>query len=145
VAVQTAVNGYLQILLTVVTDLINKITDILELPSLVIPTFPTLDDILALLPTAGSAESSYSLDDLLGLSIPGFSFKLELPSPLVPNINIPAYDFLQGLRNLYSGLTTEVVAIVVDFVEDTLPLNFSFPTFCLPIVTPDLPSPSVFA
>ncbi len=159
VAVQTAVNGYLQILSTVVTNLINKITDILELPGLVIPKFPTLDDILALLPTPPSLEdlrnqgadllkllpglrgmpSLHTLADLLGLSIPGFLFKLELPSPLIPNINIPAYDFLQGLKNLYSGLTTEVLSIIVRFVN-RLPLSFSFPTFCLPIVTPDLPA-----
>jgi hypothetical protein len=99
---------------------------------------PSLEDLRRLLPGLPGVPSLPTLDDLFDISIPGFSFKLELPSPLIPNINIPAYDFLQGLKNLYSGLTTEVLGIIVDFVE-SLPLPFEFPIFCLPIVTPDLP------
>ncbi len=127
ITTQTAINEYYQILPNTIFDLISIVTDILEVAGMpALPTFPTLAEIIALLP------SSPTLDDLFSFSIPGFVFQLAMPIPLIPTVNIPDYDLSQGLRNLYVGLATETVQLIIDFVG-TLPLTFNFPIFCLEI------------
>lgn len=126
VAVQTAINQYYQIITEVITDLVNQIADILELATLSIPTFPTLDEIMDLLPPFPT------LEDLFDITIPGFSFVLAMPVPLVPGFNAPSFDFLSGLRNLFAGLSSEVESLIVDFV-DSLPLSFDYPLFCIEV------------
>jgi len=130
VTVQTAINEYYQILTNIIQGLINQVTDILEIPGMpAFPTYPTLAEIQALLPAVPT------IDDLFTISIPGFSFQLSMPQPLIPTMNTPDYDFLQGLRNLYSGLSTELVTLIIDFIDNLdPPLSFDLPTFCLVIV-----------
>ena len=127
VTVQTAINEYYQIIPNTIFGLITQVTDILEIPGMpALPTFPTLASIQALLPAIPT------ISDLFTISIPSFDFQLSMPQPLIPTVNIPSYDLLQGLRNLYAGLATEATQLILDFIPN-LELSFSFPIFCLDI------------
>lgn len=132
-AAQTAIAGYYQMLMTVISDLIAIITDDLELPSLpTLPTMPTLDDILALLPDFPT------FSDLINLELPVFGQLMALiPDPLIPSLSSPSYDFNQGLKLLYNAITNYIIKLITDFVE-SLPLSFNFPLFCLSFNVPDI-------
>lgn len=127
-AVQASITEYYQILTgTTIFDLIALVTDNLQIPGMPsLPVFPTLDSVLALLPPVPT------INDLFAISIPGFVFSLLMPQPLMINVNIPAYDFSQGLKNLFTGLNGEVITLILDFVDD-LPLTFNLPIFCLEV------------
>jgi len=126
-AVQLAIGGYVGNLTTVVFDLVKGVTDDLEITAMpALPVPPTIEELYALLPPTPT------IDDLAALGIPGYSFSLALPSPLVPSVNIPSYDLEQGIKNMYSGLSTETTTLLLDFI-DTLPLGFTPPVLCVDI------------
>lgn len=127
VAVQVSINEYYQILTGTLQDLVNEVAgddDALDPP---LPAYPTLDQIYALLPSVPT------LEDLLAITIPDWNYQLVMPIPLVPNQNVSQYDFVQGLKNMYSGLSTTAMAIIIEFIEDTLELDLDIPIFCLEI------------
>lgn len=126
-AVQIAINGYSGNLAGVIFSLIELVTENLEIPGMdALPVLPTINGVLALLP------AQPTIADLNGLSIPGFAFLLALPSPLTSSVNVPSYDLQQGLKNLFSGLNTEIITLLLDFI-DTLPLGFTPPILCIDV------------
>jgi hypothetical protein len=66
-----------------------------------------------------------------------------MPVPLMPRTNIPSYDFTQGLKNVYSGLSTVTMGTISDWVKSHFQLQFPVPTYCIPVVVrpPELPVP----
>jgi len=139
--VKMIVRGYYVAILNVITTLISSVTDILEVAGLpTIPTIPTLSDItdalLAAFPQFNSLseliQSGISVDDIFGaLSFGGFP-PLVIPSPLIPNFSSFEMEFQEGLSILYGDFLTVPLAIIVDFVQDTLgALGFDFTTLCI--------------
>lgn len=139
--VKMIVRGYYIAVLNVITSLISSVTDILVVAGLpTIPTIPTLSDItdalLAAFPQFNSLseliQSGISVDAIFGtLSFSGF-LPLVIPSPLIPNFSSFEMEFQEGLSILYGDFLTAPLAIIVDFVQDTLgALGFDFPTLCI--------------
>jgi hypothetical protein len=130
-ALQLTTSAYLSNLVSMLFTMVNEVADILEVSKLAaLPAFPSLSSIMAMLPSAPT------LEDLKALFFPGFNFQLSMPSPLIPNFNLPSYDFTQGLSTLYASLNSINLNTIANFIPDTLGLSLSIPQLCLPINLP---------
>ena len=141
--VQTAITSNYQAVTQVIQNLVNWIASINDIGGMgPPPTYPTLDQIYSLLPPYPT------LYDLTHITIPGFGFQLAMPTslsntPLMPRTNIPSYDFTQGLKNMYSGLSSVTMGTINDWVKSHFGLQFPVPVYCLPVSVrpPELPIP----
>ena len=146
--VQTAISENYQAITTVVQDLIDEVGEKLGhdwdgLDDL-IPPYPTLDDIYELIYDYYDSLSlpvpePLTLEGLLNIIIPGWNYQLIVPDPLIPNVFVPQYDFLQGLKNMYNGMATQGMEALYDFVADKVDFFDDLPVFCLEI--PEIPEP----
>lgn len=85
----------------------------------------------------------------LPLSVPGFP-GITLPLPITPGVDAPDFDLMEIVKNTYSDLVTSQIKRIHDFVTSLGPPfpSFSFPTFCIPVLTfkpalPTITSPSI--
>jgi len=145
-AVQGIINGYMNTLIGVVTNLIGQVVSILSIGGLpTIPTVPSITDLQALIiplaltiPEVRALLNRYSLNELLALALPllgGFPVLPALPDPLIPSVNIPETNLMVGLGILYANLVMYPMTIIFDFIQNTLGhfISFSFPTVCVSI------------
>lgn len=151
--VQFAVRNYGIILMKLAIELVEMVTDLLQIPGLpAFPEIPTLQTLYGLLSDLfpdipeypkvpldyeGPPElpevpeiPKFTLEMLNEIEIPGFDFKLEYPSPLIPNVTPPTYDFVQALKGMWIGLVMEIQKKIVEFVDEFLPIPK--PTICIP-------------
>lgn len=128
-AIQLTIGMYMGNMCNLLFAMVNGVADLLMLPTMpAIPSFPSISSIMAMLPEVPS------LDDLKGLVFGAFGgLSLSLPSPLIPGFDCPQYDFIQGLKALYTGMGNYVLQLITDFVTSVLGLGLSLPTLCLPI------------
>ena len=135
---QTAITSNFQTVTQVIQTLVNLIARIADISTMgPPPTYPTLDQIYSLLPP------NPTLYDLTRITIPGFGFQLSMPVPLMPRTNIPSYDFTQGLKNMYSGLSNITMSTIDEWVRSHFQLQFPVPVYCIPVYVrpPELPIP----
>jgi hypothetical protein len=143
-AVKMAIKGYMNTLILLVESLINKVIGKLHLPGLpTIPVVPTMDVIMGMIlgsiptfPTSITALlNKYSLNALLArVVIPGFPAFPALPEPLIPKLNMPEINLMEGINILYTNLLALPMTIMMDFCMRVLTMiGFSFPTICITI------------
>lgn len=136
------VKQYSMMLVTFITSLITQVTDALEITNMpTLPSFPTFDNIKALIlakvPGATTPHevltSGISIPEMFNILIPGFPALPALPSPLIPSINIPEFDYIEAMGILMNHLNTSGLSLIMDFIEDTLGqfISFTFPTICI--------------
>lgn len=145
-AIQTAsllVKDYSNLLTGFISGLVSQVTSELEIANMpTLPAIPTYGELVQLLldnvPGASNVldiiESGVSLSDIFNISIPGIPPLPSIPSPLIPSVNIPEFDFQEGMGLMLSNITTVLMQKIMDFIDSTLGafLPFSFPTICLP-------------
>jgi hypothetical protein len=130
---QVAVSNYMQMIATMLPDLIESVTKKLKIPNITgLPTLPNIDDVSALAVSA-YASAGRKLSALSSLSFPGLPALPALPDPLLPSFTMPDIDFASGLMALFNNLTTGLMQPIMEFIENTLSrfLSFSFPKFCI--------------
>lgn len=143
-AVQGVINGYINSVVGVVSNLISQVTNALHIPGLpTLPTVPSINSLIAMvippgLPTLDVVAllSKYSLNALMALIVvPGFPPLPVLPDPLTPELAFPEYDFTVAISLYYANLVMYPMQLILDFILNTLGhyLGFTFPTVCISI------------
>ncbi|PTQ91279.1 hypothetical protein [Agitococcus lubricus] len=139
--VKMVVRGYYIAVLNVISSLIDQVTDILELAGLgVLPTIPTLSAITAALMAAfpqfdnlsALIQSGIGIQDIFSMLLFSGFPPIAIPNPLIPSFSSHEIEFQEALSIIYSDFLTIPLAIIIDFVQDTLGmLGFSFPLLCI--------------
>lgn len=119
-SLQIIIGQYQAVMIDFLFGLANAVADKLEVSKLdPLPQIPNAQDILNQIPR--------------GLSFSGFSIDLSVPDPLIPGFDFPEYEKGQILKMVMNSLPTELLQIIVGFI-DGLPLP-SVPVVpvCLPV------------
>ena len=142
---QQVVGNYMQTLAMMVVNLISKVTDKLKIPMIEFPKIPTVDEIMQMvlggLPDFDALLENFKgnieglFDMLSNLKFPGLPKLPKLPSPLIPNIRIPAIELKMAITALMNNLVVGLMKPIMDFIEGTLSkfLSFTFPKICITI------------
>lgn len=128
-AIQVTVNAYMYDMANLLFEMVNKVADILKLPGMpAIPAMPSIESIMAMLPEVPT------LADLKALVFGAFGgLSIMLPDPLIPGLNIPEFDFIEGIKALYNDMSNYAIKLITDFITDVLGLGLSLPSICLPL------------
>lgn len=138
------VKDYMKVITGFIEGLVGQVTSFLEIAGMpALPTFPSFEDIEGLILGKVSGATNFldaikneiglSVSELFDITIPGFPALPALPSPLVPSIGIPEFDFQESMGILMNHLNTTGLQLVMNFIDSTLGafLSFSFPTMCI--------------
>lgn len=136
------VKSYSMLLVGFIEGLVSQVTSALHIGAMpTLPTMPTFNSIksliLAKVPGATSLyqvlQSGISIPAMFNITIPGFPALPALPTPLVPSVNIPEFDFQESMGVLMNHLSTYSLSLVMNFINSTLAsyISFTFPTFCI--------------
>lgn len=128
-AVQLTIGNYMSIMCNTLFEMVNMVADLLKLPAMpAIPSIPSVSSIMAMLPDVPS------LDDLKALVFGAFGgLSISLPSPLIPGFSCPEFEFIEGLKALYSEMSNYCLSLITEFVTSILGLALSLPKICFPI------------
>jgi hypothetical protein len=109
-----------------------------QLEAMVVANLPTIPSIPNPQSYLDALQAKIPANLCFNFTIPGFPAIPALPSPLLPDINFPEFDFHVGLGNMLTNLSTYSLQQCVNFCENTIgQLGFSFPTICVPF-TPSI-------
>lgn len=117
------------------TELISKVTDILEIPGLgKLPTIPTRAEVQKLI-TDFIKEHKVDFNEAVRKVFPIFPDDI-IPTSFPPTIASPEMQLTHGIGILMTELTILPLKIIADFIKKIL--GASFPPICIPV--PDLVS-----
>lgn len=127
------------LVLNLITGLVSKVTSILKITnSLALLNIPSLSEIKALILAAFPEYASWSELIRSGIEVADLFAALHLPVlpvlpiPLMSGFRSPEIEFNELLNVFYTEFIASQIAVVVEFVENTLGLlGFDFPTFCI--------------
>ena len=111
---------YIMKLLKPIVDFINTLS-FGTFTLLTIPDFPSLEQIMTMvknLIAQGITDILEIFNNILN-SLPGFSLiksLLNLPNPLLPNLNWPTFTFTFSLDQFYTKIYTFVFEQIIDFI-----------------------------
>lgn len=147
-AIQAAANlskAYVMMLPGFIYGLIDEVTAILDIAGMpALPAMPDFDTVkqtlMSMVPGAESVtellSGGLSMSELFSsIAIPGFPGLSGIPSPLIPSISIPEFEFHEAVGVLQNHLSTFSLSLIMDFIDSVLSsfIGFSFPSICIPL------------
>lgn len=141
------IKSYITQLPATIFGLIGQVTNKLNIGAMpALPTMPTMDQIQAMvmanLPPLPNIPNPQTYMDALkskipanlafNFTIPGFPAIPALPSPLIPSVSFPEFDFYAGFGNMLDHIATYSLQKCMDFCNTISQISFSFPTMCIP-------------
>jgi hypothetical protein len=114
-ALQCSAADFMALIVDKIASMVSSICSLLaalELGSfsLDIPSIPTYDQLMAMLPPLPT------LSDLNSLSIPQFP-DFSLPDPILPDFHIPTFEFSYGITQMIMSMLGSNVKKIVDLCE----------------------------
>ncbi len=158
---QLLVRSYFAALINTLFELVNQVAHILSVGALTLPTIPDFAEMFEGFVTPILSQLLLKVDGILVIPVEisaiialvgaalssgiGLAFEIAMPDPLYPTLNMPEFNLLEQLKNLYTNFIVSPLQLILNFILNVLHLGVTIPTICISIAIPSVSLPPLVA